>query len=575
MSDDKSRDDSEQPWLGSTQLVDAPSLQPGAAPAVGVKLVCTKGPNAGREFPLTQVEMVIGRTPENAISLADLSVSRSHARLRRTPAGWAISNLSARYGTLVNGEELQGDEQRLLKDGDVVTVGDSVLLLMEPVHTDESSLDRVRTQEIGIAPPGAPGRAPEGGSAGRTDPNFENRTVMGGELPDPEFLNRTVMGDSAPADPDFENRTVLNGTGPAGDFDVDRTVLGRSNPRLLLPKVNEGAQPTAFQRAVPPNEGAQPTAFQRAVPAAAPMDGTLVNAPTAGLIPLEDRTLVGAGQRGPPSEAEVTDKENPPEASGSGSLDEAQAMLDSMLEGGEPKRPETTRNLQNPLEASGLSTLTVPGPARTPRQIPSRRGLRQEAETRRYRLIVAGLAMLALALGMVPVMLWNLYSAGRAEEALRDKESRGRSEALFQQGQDLLRRGHYAEAKAKLQELRAIDPSYPVQDFITRAEKEASYQTLLHAARAALAKDQLGETREWLTQVPADTAQAEELHRMVGELDSRARARVRDARAALDAQRLDEAIAIAEDVLKVLPDNPDAVSVRADAVARRNGHRRK
>jgi len=77
----------------------------------------------GSEYVLTGEEVVVGRSPENAISIPDNSVSRKHLLLRQTPSGWMASDMGSGNGTLINGEAI--DEETLLENGDQISLGDS------------------------------------------------------------------------------------------------------------------------------------------------------------------------------------------------------------------------------------------------------------------------------------------------------------------------------------------------------------------------------------------------------------------------------------------------------------------
>ena len=89
------------------------------------KLVCVAGNQLGSEYVLTGEEVVVGRSPENVVSIPDNSVSRKHLLLRKTPAGWMASDMGSGNGTLLNGESLE--EETLLKDGDQIAMGDTEL----------------------------------------------------------------------------------------------------------------------------------------------------------------------------------------------------------------------------------------------------------------------------------------------------------------------------------------------------------------------------------------------------------------------------------------------------------------
>lgn len=96
----------------------------GAAPAAsGSSLVCTVGPAKDQEYPLVGDEMVIGRSPEATISVADTSMSRRHATLRKTDDGWAVLDLGSGNGTTLNGAEIFDETQ--LANNDVLGMGDS------------------------------------------------------------------------------------------------------------------------------------------------------------------------------------------------------------------------------------------------------------------------------------------------------------------------------------------------------------------------------------------------------------------------------------------------------------------
>lgn len=91
----------------------------------GPRLVCTAGPKEGEEFVLSEEEYVIGRSADNPITIPDSSVSRRHVQVRKLGAAWLVSDLGSGNGTLLNGEPLTDEE--ILKDGDVITLGDSEL----------------------------------------------------------------------------------------------------------------------------------------------------------------------------------------------------------------------------------------------------------------------------------------------------------------------------------------------------------------------------------------------------------------------------------------------------------------
>ncbi len=68
----------------------------------------------------------IGRTPENQVRIYKPAVSRRHAQITETAAGWLLRDLSSENGTYVNGQRVT---ERLLVEGDRVQFGTSRFVL--------------------------------------------------------------------------------------------------------------------------------------------------------------------------------------------------------------------------------------------------------------------------------------------------------------------------------------------------------------------------------------------------------------------------------------------------------------
>jgi sigma-B regulation protein RsbU (phosphoserine phosphatase) len=69
--------------------------------------------------------VVVGRAHECDLVLPDLLLSRRHAQLARTAAGWELRDLGSRNGTRLNGTRLVAPQR--LRDGDRVTLSDWTL----------------------------------------------------------------------------------------------------------------------------------------------------------------------------------------------------------------------------------------------------------------------------------------------------------------------------------------------------------------------------------------------------------------------------------------------------------------
>ena len=96
-----------------------------AAPGTPSRLVCQTGPLAGEAFRLQGDQLAIGRGAEAGIFLPDASVSRRHALVCRTGAGWALRDLGSGNGTRLNGQLVLAETP--LAEGDVIALGDTRL----------------------------------------------------------------------------------------------------------------------------------------------------------------------------------------------------------------------------------------------------------------------------------------------------------------------------------------------------------------------------------------------------------------------------------------------------------------
>ncbi|MGI8551329.1 MAG: FHA domain-containing protein [Dehalococcoidia bacterium] len=126
------------------------------------------GERKGQRVELTGDSLTVGRSQDNAMSLADDErLSRHHARLSRQKEIWLVEDLSSTNGTFV---ERSGRPMRIVKptplaDGDILVIGslraavslDEAFAQRSPQPSDETSLAPLRPREI---PPQAPNRIP-------------------------------------------------------------------------------------------------------------------------------------------------------------------------------------------------------------------------------------------------------------------------------------------------------------------------------------------------------------------------------------------------------------------------------
>jgi hypothetical protein len=81
---------------------------------------------AGRRLLLAPAGAVIGRSRDCDIVLDDAGISRRHAHLRPTAAGWTIEDLRSTNGVLLNGEQLHGVHP--LRVGDRIELGSTEIV---------------------------------------------------------------------------------------------------------------------------------------------------------------------------------------------------------------------------------------------------------------------------------------------------------------------------------------------------------------------------------------------------------------------------------------------------------------
>jgi hypothetical protein len=117
------------------------------------------GSTPGVEFPLRDLdrELVIGRAEDVQLVLDDSMVSRRHARIFRDRGRLAIEDLGSTNGIFVNAHRVQST---LLKDGDRIQIGTSLLKLTHPQSEQADRFDKTAMLLPEGEQPG--GRAQEG-----------------------------------------------------------------------------------------------------------------------------------------------------------------------------------------------------------------------------------------------------------------------------------------------------------------------------------------------------------------------------------------------------------------------------
>lgn len=123
-------------------------------PNPAAKLAIRKDQALIREFPLTQTEVNLGRSPDNQLVLSDdLSVSRHHAQFKYSGNAYAVTDLNSSDGTYVNGIQLAPHTPRSLVAGDQVRIGkyEIILAIAAPASIPAQSPVPVSAQKTTIS----------------------------------------------------------------------------------------------------------------------------------------------------------------------------------------------------------------------------------------------------------------------------------------------------------------------------------------------------------------------------------------------------------------------------------------
>jgi pSer/pThr/pTyr-binding forkhead associated (FHA) protein len=94
---------------------------------IGV-LIVRAGEQAGDRFQLSDLVTRLGRHPDSEISLDDITVSRRHAEIERSPDGYVVSDAGSLNGTYVNQERI---DKVMLQHGDELQIGKFRLVFFE------------------------------------------------------------------------------------------------------------------------------------------------------------------------------------------------------------------------------------------------------------------------------------------------------------------------------------------------------------------------------------------------------------------------------------------------------------
>jgi FHA domain-containing protein len=109
-------------------------LEPALADGVTLRLANERG--SPSTFQVTKSGATIGRGPESTIQLADLSVSRKHARIAYKQGAYWLSDLGSMGGTWVDGTKLAAP--RRVEAGQTIDIGLCRLVVVAAVEGEKT-----------------------------------------------------------------------------------------------------------------------------------------------------------------------------------------------------------------------------------------------------------------------------------------------------------------------------------------------------------------------------------------------------------------------------------------------------
>ena len=101
-------------------------------------LLIISGEGAGTSFHLKYNQLIGGREANRDIQILDPKVSRRHFKIERVAQNFVISELDAKNGVFVNGQQIT---QANLADQDVIRVGDTEFLFV--ASDDAAKVDSI------------------------------------------------------------------------------------------------------------------------------------------------------------------------------------------------------------------------------------------------------------------------------------------------------------------------------------------------------------------------------------------------------------------------------------------------
>lgn len=104
-------------------------------------LIQYNGANLGKRIQLSEQRIVVGRTPESHLFINEASVSRQHAAISSSAAGFEIEDLGSSNGTFIN--DVKVTTRTLLKDGDMIRLGTILFRFFASDNAESIMADKI------------------------------------------------------------------------------------------------------------------------------------------------------------------------------------------------------------------------------------------------------------------------------------------------------------------------------------------------------------------------------------------------------------------------------------------------
>jgi len=123
--------------------------------SINPRLIALNGGSKGSSFPISSVEISVGRESANTICLSHASVSRRHCIIEDADGQFKIRDLDSFNGTYVNGVAVK---EQILSPRDHIRVGNIELLFVIGESEDTAASDLVRLNDADLLSDSSPTR---------------------------------------------------------------------------------------------------------------------------------------------------------------------------------------------------------------------------------------------------------------------------------------------------------------------------------------------------------------------------------------------------------------------------------